>query len=233
MVYIVHGEDISKSRKLISNQQTKLGLETKVELSLIDTPAKEFRAAINQQDMFQKERLVVVNVSGIGRAKIDEHIEIIKNAPETTHIVILAEKSLPKSNKFMKETKNLKAKVLELAGIPKGNVFNFADSVFSKQRTRAYKGLSNLVEDEGDYFRLFSVLLYSLRNILYAKFESPLFEKLKPFQKSKISRQAKMLKKTTVKDILKTFYELDRKAKTGEITPDLMVTRAVEKVLDS
>ncbi len=65
------------------------------------------------------------------------------------------------------------------------------------------------------------------------KFESPSSSGMSPYVRSK---QKNFLEKYTedgVKDMFKEFYNLDLKSKIGEINPEVMLTLAVEKVLNS
>lgn len=233
MIYIVHGEDISRSRDLIVNQQKKLGVENKVEIDLSEISPIDFQSLISQNNLFQKEDIIVVDISNLGRSNPDDFIGLLKNYTGTNIIIILSDKSLPSTNRFIKESGGLKAKVIESVVPPKGNVFTFADSVFLKRRKEAYLEMSKLVKDESDLFKAFSILSYTLRNIFYSKFDAPLFNKLKPFQKSKIQKLANLYDKDTLRELSMIFYDTDKKVKTGELTPELMLTRVTEKVLNS
>ena len=233
MIYIVHGEDSVKSRTLLINQQKKLGIEAKVEIDASDITPSELFSYVSQKDIFGNSQFIVMNTSNKKIANEDKIIEVLMKTPKETTLVIYAEKTLPKRNAFIKKAKDFKARIVENEYIPKGNVFRFTDSLFSKNRIQTYKELENLLNEETDEFRLFSSIMYALRNITYYLYKSEPFENLKPFQQSKIEKQAKNFSIISIKNIYDTLYELEKGVKTGKVDPEIMLVRVIEKILNS
>jgi DNA polymerase III delta subunit len=233
MVYIAHGDNIARTRILLNNQQKKLEIPNKIELDITEITPQELQEKLVQKDIFGKGSFVVVDITNAARMNLKEYVEVLKNTPDYATAVVLSAKTLSKANIFIKNKEVLNAKTIESIVRPTGNLFRFLDMVYTKNRKAAYHELHNLQTENQDPFKLFSMLLYSLRNITYMKFESSLYEKLRSFQKSKIKSQAKNFSKTQIQNLYEEFYRLEKKAKTGEIDPNLMLTSAVEKVLNS
>ncbi|MBN1162845.1 hypothetical protein JXA34_03845 [Patescibacteria group bacterium] len=233
MIYIVHGDDISTSRSLVVNQQKKLGIETKQEIDLTEIEPRDFKNLVTQTNLFGQKELILVDISKVDTARADKCIAILKDAVSDNSIVLLTNKSLPKSNTFIKNATTLNAKIIHTQIEPKGNIFDFADSVFYKNRTKAYRELAHLISDRSDEFHIFSILYYNLKNIAHAKHNSPAFESLKPFQKNKFQNQAQLFSDQALLEIFRTFYQNDKMVKIGELTPDILITRSIEKVLNS
>lgn len=233
MIYIVHGEDTSKSRKLIINQQKKLNVEKNQEHSILDVSPEKLNELINSIDLFGEYPFLILNITNTGRSNFEKQVEILEKTPDKTTVIIYSEKALPKTNIFIKNADSLKAKVIDNPLIPEGNVFRFVDAVFSKRRTFAYKELQSLLEEKHDSFELFAQLQYGLRTTMSAKLNTSAHQEAKSFIKAKAENQAKLFTLETLKELYDYYYSLDKKVKIGEISPEMMLTMAVEKVINS
>jgi DNA polymerase III delta subunit len=111
------------------------------------------------------------------------------------------------------------------------NIFRFLDSILEKRRKEVYSELSRLSEDSVDYFYIFSMLIYLLRNITYAKYQTAQFSKLKDFQKSKYKAFSDRLPPYELQKVYSSFVNLNCQCVTGEIGPDLMVSLGIERLL--
>jgi len=226
MVVIIHGEDTARSRGLLTTFQKKLNLKNKIELDILACTTQDISNALNTTDLFGEFPLVIVDVTNAGRKNLEEHLTIIKKASKKTNIVIYSGKALSTANIFIKNIKDLDAKIIE------SNAFKFADAVFSKNRTLAYKELERLVLDDVDpIYEIFPALVWKLRMVSYAIFNSAEFEKQKPYVKQNAEQLAKNYTQEEIKVIYKVFYELDKKAKTGEMDKNSLVTHAIETIL--
>ncbi len=232
MIYIVHGEDIAKSRTLILHQQKKLGADSRIELDITDTTPEHLVHILNTTDIFGNFPYVVIDVSNAARSNLDKHLEKLLNAPAEANIVILSNKSLSRANIFIKNAKELKAKEVVNEKVIEGKVFDFVDALFSKQRTKAYIELDKVLNST-DPFEIFNRILYGLRNLAAIKFQSPSSAKMNPFAKMKTEKIAKLYTEEQVKSMFVEMQKIDKAVKTGEITDDTMLTLAVEKMLNS
>ena len=232
MIYIVHGENLSKSRALILNQQKKLMVRYKQEFSIQDTTPTDLTSKIRSIDIFGEPQFFVVNISGAGRTNLEEYINVIAQTPSHTTLVILSEKKLTASNIFIKNAGLMKAQVLENKNLDTGTTFDFVDAVMRKDRINSYKLMHRELDKDKDPFELFALLMYGLRSLAQVKFESPSASVMSPYVRSKQKNLVGKYTEDGVKDMFKEFYRLDLKSKVGEVNPEVMLTLAVEKVLN-
>lgn len=233
MVYIVHGDNPSLSRALIQNQQKKLETESKIEIDINDTSPEDFFEKTHSGDLFGKSPFVVLDVTKAGRTNVEKYIEVLKNVPKETVIIVYSEKSLSSTNAFIKRCKEMDAKVISNDVEKDSNIFKFIDALFYKNRQTAYKELRKLKTNQSSPFEIFPMILYGLRTIAGAKFNSPSFMKTGGFVKNKATTQAKGFSQDQIKKLFMIMYELDRGSKFGEVDPEMLVTLATESVLNS
>ena len=232
MIYILHGEDIVSSRQFISTlqKQNKIGSKTEVEIGEI-TP-EQIREHILGVDMFGAAKMVVLDVSKAGRMNVDGYIEVLAEVPDDVVFVILTSKSLSKSNAFIKNSSKLSAKTMVFKGVKKSNIFKFTDLVFEGRKAAAYKELRKLVLAGEDPIGIFAMLTYALRNIAYAKFNSPMVNKISPFVKSKAYKQSRFFTEAQIAGLYKKFYEMDRDVKSGAMDKEILAPLCIEIVAD-
>jgi DNA polymerase III delta subunit len=230
MIYILHGENLSASRKTLINLQAKHQTSVKRELLLSETSIAEFSDLCNSIDMFGSGQFIVLDISGAGRSNLDPYLDVLKKAPSENIIVILSSKELSKANVFIKNAGGIKAVSLQSNVFDNANVFKFADLVFSGNREASYKEYQKLLLSEEDPFYLFSMLLYQLRNIAYAKYNSPMFNKAAPFVKGKSQKMAEKFSEIALADVYTSFYKIDKDVKLGLLPQSLYVVKAMEAV---
>lgn len=231
MIYIVHGEDLSSSRKFITNLQDQNKIDSRIDLNISEATSTELSHKLNSIDIFGGKQMLVFDVSGMGRMNVDAFIDVIANTPQDFILIVLSSKELSSANAFIKNSSKLGARVMPFKKIADTNIFKFADYVFDGNRKMAYKELKKLTLNGEEPIYIFTMLLYNLRNIALAKYDSKLYGKLAPFVKSKVSKQSNLFTKKNIQTIYGTFYKLDIDAKTGGVNPELLVPLAVEKVL--
>lgn len=233
MLYIVHGENLTKSRALILNQQKKLGIQYKEEFGILDFSPEELLMKIRSLDIFGNQQFFIINISGTGRSNMESYINVLTQTPQQLTIIILSDTKLSTTNAFIKNAPVLKAKTLEHSPERKENVFNFVDAVLGKDRKTSYKLMHEELENDKSPIELFSLLTYGIRSLAYAKFENSLFKKQLPFIQSKHKQFANNYSEKSVLDLYEYFYNLDRQAKIGEMDQEIALTLAVEKMLNS
>lgn len=231
MIYIVHGDDVSKSRILIKNQQKKLDSDSRIELSITDTTPEQLTEKAHSNDLFGNPPFIVLDVTSMGRMNVDKFIEKIKLIPSETTLIILSDKNLPKTNAFIKSAAVLGAKENASELSPQSNIFRFIDALFYKQRSKTYNELSKLLEDQISPFEIFPMILYGLRSIAAAKFNSPSFVKKSSFVKAKARGQSKLYSKEDILRIFDELQKIDRGTKLGEYDPEMALNLAAEKIL--
>jgi len=231
MIYIVHGNDLAKSRALIVNQQKKKGVESKTEVSIADVTPQQLAEICAAADLFGQLPFIVFDITGTRKKNLKDYVEVLKKCPVEADIVVLSSKSLTKTNPFLKNASTLKAKVIGNEKAPKGNVFSFLDALFAKNRKVTYKKLATLLKEGTDPFYIMSMIAWGLRNIAYVKWEAPAAKNMSPFVKSKTTRVTSNFTESAVEKAFSTLYLTDKKTKIGEITPDMAVTVLIEHIL--
>ncbi|MBW6441920.1 hypothetical protein K0B04_03415 [Patescibacteria group bacterium] len=233
MIYIVHGEDLSKSRALIQNQQKKSGIETRLEFNISDITAENLFEKSCSNDLFGNPPFIVLDVTSAGRLNMDSFIEKMEKIPDSTTLIILSGKTLPKTNAFIKNSLKLKAKMNLNEKAPQSNIFNFVDAVFYKQRNKAYSELNKLYKDQVSPFEILTMIFYGLRTVASAKFESPSHKKAHNFVKRKTASQSKLFSDTQLLEIIEKLRKIDIKSKLSEIDEELLIPMVIETVLNS
>lgn len=231
MIYIVHGENTAKSRALINNQQKKLNITNSKEINLEDFSPQELSTIVNSNSLFEDKTFITINITAA--KSTEDHLTVIKNKSDNTIIIIYSEKNIPKTNIFIKQAESIGAKIVENIKEHDENIFKFVDTLFYKNRTETYKEYEKLLKSETDFFYIFTMILYGLRNISKGFYKSPSFEKGSPFTKGKVTTQLKGFNETTILKLYENFYKLEKKLKTGQIDPENAVFLGIENVLNS
>jgi DNA polymerase III delta subunit len=233
MIYIVHGDNFTKSRNLILNQQNKLGVESRGELDIRDLAPEDLFSQVHSSGLFGEKQLLVLNISKSGRTNLEPFVEKLGKIPENITLVVLSDKILTSSNAFIRKSGKLGAKIIFSQKVSLSSTFKFLDALFYKQRDATYRELSRLTEDQTDPFEIFSMILWGLRNVAQASFNNQRFFKGKDFVKNKAYSQSKLFNPKSLKHLYSALSDMDRKAKVGGIDPELLVPLATEKVLNS
>lgn len=234
MIYIVHGTDYVSNRKLVLNQQKKLGNIIKIEKTLADSTPQELEIQLRSNGMFGEVPFVLLDISANRKTNLDDYISVLEKAPAQATIILLSDRTLGASNIFIKSANKLKAKLIETSKKEDGNVFSFVENVFLKDRVNAYKEFEKIMTfEDNDPIYFFSMLLYGLRTLSYILFDSPKKRALSAFTLSKYEKLAKNYSKKTIIALYNEFYELDKAAKTGILALDMLLPLTMEKVLNS
>ncbi len=231
MIYILHGENLSATRNFILKLQADNNISSKKEFLVEDTTPGQLADAVASIDMFGGGSMVILDVTKAGRTKMDGFVEVLAVMPGETLAVVFSAKDLSKANAFIKNAQKIGAKTAVFKPISQANVFKFVDSVFAGNRSASYRELRSLLISDADPIYIFSMFTYGLRNVLYAKFDSPAFNKLPPFLKSKVKSQAQKLTEEKIVGLYERFYEMDRDVKIGIQSPETLVLLAIEMVI--
>lgn len=230
MIYILHGDNLSRSRSLVVNQQKKIMSANKTELDIKDATPAQLKTALISVDFFGNAPFVVFSAS-TNLKILKDYVEVIFQTPEETVLIVVAPRSLPMTNPLIKKAADVGAKVLESNAPPASNIFSFIDALFALNRKRTYLELAKLQKDLEDPIKIFTMMVYGLRNLALVKFNSPGAQKLDPFVKRKSERMSKNFNGGDLKKVYSDFYQLDVDLKTGGISTDMVLTVATEKIL--
>ncbi|HSX39768.1 MAG TPA: hypothetical protein VLI92_04250 [Candidatus Saccharimonadales bacterium] len=231
MIYIVHGENLAKSRTLISTLQKKAGTNNVTNVTLSDITTAQLLEMLSAVDIFSTPPFVVLELGNAHYTKFEAFAKELKNAPAKSDLIILSDKELSKSNAFIKAAPELKAQILLNPLQINSNVFKFVDTVFNKNRDQGYKELNLLLNDGEDPFYIFSMILYGARNVAAAVYDSPSLARMAPFAKSKATSHAQNFSAVQIKTLFKELYDLDKDVKTGNLATELLIPITIEKIL--
>ena len=233
MIYIVHGENAPQSRLLIANQQNKLGIETRMEFELSQTTPQQLYETAISGDLFGNLPFIVLDITSANKQAVEPYIETFKKIPDKANLIIYAQKTLPKTHPVMTELSALNARLITNNKEIESNIFKFVDNLFYKNRSVTYKELEKMIKEDADPFYTMSMIWYGLRTITNYIFQAPSVKNMKPFILGKAAKQAEGFSTESIKTLFTEMYELDKKTKLGELSPDLAVTIAIEKILNA
>ena len=229
MIFILHGDNGVFLRDLVFKLQTKLFAESRIEKEISSLSPAQLAILVSSFDIFSAAPFIVLDITKAGAGDKSGYVEAIKAMPAEANLVLLSFKQLPKNSVWLKNFD--KAKVFENNIEPDSNVFKFLDQLFTKNRAASYAELHKLLVEGQDPFYIFSMILYSLRNVAGIKFDAPTFAKLQPFIRSKFERQAGKFSEDALTHLYSYFAELDKKVKLGQLSSDNMLSLVVEKIL--
>src|SRR3989344_3641373 len=155
MIYLVHGSDLATSRKLIINQYKKLNTQNKGEFHIADVTPDQLTSFVFSFGIFGDAPFLILDISGIGKLNISEHIDALVGTPQASTVIILSDTKLSSSHYVFK---TLNPKSIESEKKLESNIFLFLDSLFQKNRKEAYKNYKNLIDEEFDPFYIFTML---------------------------------------------------------------------------
>ncbi len=227
MIYILHGDNEAASRNTILNLQKKVGAESKQEVRYSDITPEHLATIASNFDFFGNAPFIVIDISNYGRTKLDPFITPLKMVPEQSTIVIYNDKALSSTNIFIKESKNLKAMVLQSTAIPAANVFKLCDYILGGYKQKAYTELKNLGY-EADTFQIMGALIFNIRAIALIKFDSALAKSIAPFVKGKAEKYAERYSEEQIIKMYEHLYKTDVELKTGAIPAELALTVLIE-----
>jgi DNA polymerase III delta subunit len=233
MIYLLHGDDFAKSRYLVQNQQEKLNTKNRTDLDLKEQPLKDIVMAVSTPRLFGELPFVGADITNAPKFAAEEGQTLVEKTPAESILILLANKSLPKTNIFIQSATKNNLKIITNEMIITSDVFRFVDALFSKNRKAVYTELAKLLKEDKDVFYIFSMVLYGLRNLASYVFDPSSGANLKPFQLSKVKKQAETFSAQKMLNLYAEIYTLEKKAKTGIIDPDMFITMTVEKVLNS
>jgi DNA polymerase III delta subunit len=232
MIFLVHGDNTTLSRKLVINQFNNKAFKSKKEIHLNDVSLGTISEVVTAQDLFGEPQFVILDVTGTKPAALEPLLPILRSVPQQNILILFSAKALPKTNILLKFANENNIKVVDNQLVPEGNIFKFVDLLLNQNRTAAYKEMDALLKDGNDPFYLFSMILYGLRNITHAVLKSEKFKMMKPYQQDNLSTRAKKTSLMDIKEAFRYIYNLDKKTKIGEMQPEMMLTLSIEKMLN-
>lgn len=228
MIYLLHGE-FDKTKENLFLLLKKYNDSSMVEIEISDKTIPLFESSIFSTDVFGDIPLVVANISGIKKETEIKVLELLEKIPEPLNLIFYTSFELTPKNSFLVGLSKFKPQVVFSKSENKWKIFEFLDALFAQNRKRAYKTLPL----DADAFYVISMIQMQLRNILLILTKSPLSNKISPTQKSKISRYLSKFDLTITLNLYSYYYKLEKDLKTGNVAPEIALSFAIEKVLQS
>ncbi len=231
MIFLIHGENEIKIQEEFDTLKKREKPNEVIRINPEEITPVEFGNKVLTPNMFGFKNLFVIDSSSLPQKDLLQLIERAQKAPENTSIVFLLSKNLRSNSKILKaikETKN--SKVIQVEKDKDYTIFNFLDSVFGKNRKKAYSLLEELIQKEEPPFKIHSMLVYQLRKVAKTKFGAKVSGP--PFVKKKFKRQAGNFTEQKILKLYEHFYQTDRDMKLGLIPDNILIVRNIEKVME-
>lgn len=224
MITIVHGDDITSSRKFLIEQ--KNSLKNTIILDGKDLNFEYLVELLKGNSLFSDEKNIFVE-NFFERKKSDEFekiIDYIKKNSSKVNLFIWEKDGLSKSElSVFPKAKSILFKIQK-------TLFSFLDNI----SPNSPKNVLNFHEalKTADEEMIFYMLIRQFRLLLALRGESngsiDESQRLAPWQKDKLKRQSKLFTSSELKRIYNKLYEVDLNIKTG-VFPNL--TNAIDFLL--
>lgn len=230
MIFLIHGNNLAKTREQIIKIQQKINNDNKVEFNIEDISESILKTTLVSQDIFSTTPIIIIDITK-SKAEHRNILTILMQYETQNQIILWATKELPKNNIFLKElsTKNKKSIFLNKEEI-KGNVFKFVDYVIEKKEKDAFNELKSLEQNE-DPIYLLAMIVYGFRNLIINATNSKLINSIPPFIKYKLKKQSEIYSFDQLLEIYNFLYELDLKTKTGQVKSDFIIPYTIKKIM--
>ncbi len=212
---ILHGEDISASRKKLVEIIAKAKLD---DLEIFEFGSENINLtylmqAIESQSLFGQQRLIVIE----GLVKLSDAIKKYLANQSQSNIVVWEGKKLSAAQ--IKQLGNSQAQEFKLPQL----LFTFLDGVGIRDRISLMKLLEELlVQQNGDLvFALYHRRLRHLLLVANKVNEMLTIEKLAGWQLGKLSNQARKIGTEKIKDKYQECFEYDLARKKGKTSMDI------------
>jgi hypothetical protein len=222
MITIIHGNDISASREYFFNQRKNL--EGSILLHDDDVNITHLSQIFEGGGLFESSKSIFIEQFLSKRAKSSEKDAILKylqSQAKTHHIFLLEMKELQLST--LKQFKDSQIKAFKLPS----SLFAFLDSLRpgnNHQSIFLFQQTLPATEIELVFFMLvrqFRLLLCLVENSSDNISE---VNRLSPWQRSKLEKQAKLFGKDKLLDIYARLFEIEKAQKTGYLPSGLSST---------
>lgn len=230
MLYIIHGEDVVKSRELILEKTKNLNAINYKEIIFEDYTLNDIYNFLNTDSLFSSKNALVIDITN---SKINSnHLDLFKNKSSNTTLILYSSKKIASSSILIKNINLIKAKQIDNNKQHPENMFNFVQALYLKNRLATYKEYEKLINAQTDEYYIFSMILWGLRNVSKCIFDAKSFKDSSEYSKSKTLIQAKLFNEIKILDIYKEFYTIEKQLKTTDLDIKIAIFRSIEIVLN-
>lgn len=210
MLGLVTGTDKSAVRNYIKSVRVKFAPQSIEEFS-VGYNKNDFIDSINTENIFFKERLVVLSPAKAEEVEFDD--KFLEELSQNKSINLLVDGSqLVKTSGAYKKLKKF-AKYTNFDQARDYTQFNLSDAMFIYQNRKQVVEILNTIDVDADFYSIISTFQGALRNIISRDEKNETWEKLHPFVKKKIA-QSKLAADDAKRLYLKLFLlDTDLKSK--------------------
>lgn len=220
MLTILHGDDISQSRKYFSDLKQKA--ENPETFEAENLTVTDLLQSLSNGGLFSEERCIFIENFLTKSKKLTEYesiLQILDKHAQESHIVLWEGKEIDR-----KELAKLKKATPRLFKLPQ-LLFTFLDALKpgnSKRLLPLFHDLQKTAEPE----LLFFMLIRQFRILLAVKEKAEIDEikRLAPWQRQKLEQQAKSFQTDQLITLYTKLFEIDNKQKTGKLLLPLTST---------
>lgn len=230
MIFFVYGKNSLFVEEKVQELLRQGNYEEKVEIPDGSLSENQFLEAISTPNIFAHKMVVLTNLDSCSEDLILNYLTLLPKKIAETDVLFYLSKNLTEASKVKKAAQ--KTKGLELVEVKEQvdwTIFNFADAVFSRNRSKSYELLKNLQMREEEPMKIHGILASHLRNLTRMKYGAEV--KVSQFARSKLTKQAQGFSERDVLNIYEDFYKIDRDLKLGLIPISIVNVLEIEIVL--
>lgn len=209
MIYILHGDDLTASRKFY------LGLTEGFQITFLDGKnllVKDLEEKISSSSLFEEKKAVVVENLLSKNAKKKDFVSFLNESTSQTLLILWEDKKLPKTS-----FGSLKNSTVREFLLPQ-NYFQFLDSYAPGNGKKLFSMYHELLLTMNEELVFYS-LLKRIRLLVILSNDSSITElsKMAPWQVGKLKNQLNLWQKDALLQFYKTLQATEIKMKTGKL----------------
>jgi len=232
MIYLIHGDDIIKSRDALVNIKKSYGGNFLSQVVDQDFKLGEFVSTYYTKSIFpEKKRIMVLEVEESKKVMIPEFYEFIAGA-EDPDLLLFSPKKFPANTKIVKIVKD-RGKILLFEGADDKKVFKLLDYLSTKDKEKSYLELNRLLSNGLDPLYILSMITYQIRNISNLKFEAKTnIGKLHPYVVKKTQATLKNFNDKSLVEIYKKILDTELSIKSSQFDETFSLERLINFICD-
>lgn len=216
-IYILAGNGQVSVNNKVKELKKSFNKDAILELDGKAVTFEQIAVQLSSYSLFSEKRLVIID-------QPDEKMDL-SELPQNddVNLVLKFHKALPASSKFLKQSKELKAKVFQFSEQEEASIFPLIDLLADKN-PGALQEVDERIADHGGQYIL-TMIFYMLRRMVQKN------NKLPSFVVNKIERQKRNLPLEKITQLYQEALETDFKIKTGKVDEKLGLTLLFEKII--
>lgn len=237
MIYFIYGENEVKNIDTINNLLNSLikennNYEEVTYKDIEDIPHAELISNTTSSSLFGQKNLYALKLN---TAKLNkDYLKVIEEYPKNENLILYCNKDIKKSSALYKNLAAFKnTKVIYNKKVEYENIFTFTDALFYKNRKKTYQEYTKIEEVALDDYYVFSMVLWALRQVTFAFYNTQTFKSNKGFRKGILESQKKLYSKESINNIYIKFYDYELAMKSQTLNKKVILFNAIETVLNS